>query len=306
MPEQRPLISVIIPVYNVEKYLRQCLDSVAGQTYDNLEVICIDDGSTDSSGAILDEYGTKDQRFKIVHQENRGLSAARNKGLEFVKGDYISFIDSDDWIKPDFYQKLQDAAVCSNADVIQCGYIIWGGDHNKVKETPSKIYYGDDNILKGLRRGYVWNKLWKTSFIQNHNLRFYPKIYLEDLLFSVQASYFITKLQTIKYAGYYYRQNADSITKNKNKKEELKKSIRIICCQALVFAQEHKYSKKNIRKLKSFLVKQIIFDKDCWDNEHYQNLKTILGWSVRLRIEGIKGILRRFSNRINVIKAREE
>ena len=100
-----PLISVIIPVYNVEKYLRRCLDSVIAQTYQNLEIICVDDGSIDDSGKICDQYAVRDARIKVIHQENQGLSAARNRGLDAAEGEYIAFVDSDDYILEDMYKR---------------------------------------------------------------------------------------------------------------------------------------------------------------------------------------------------------
>lgn len=101
-----PLISIIIPVYNVEHYLDKCLESVCGQTYTNLEIILVDDGSTDKSGEICDAYAAKDARIKVIHQENVGQSAARNVALEVAQGDFLGFVDSDDWIEPDMYRFL--------------------------------------------------------------------------------------------------------------------------------------------------------------------------------------------------------
>ena len=109
---QPHLISVIVPVYNVEKYLRQCLDSIINQTYRNLEIILVDDGSTDSSGIICDEYAQIDARIKVIHKENGGLSSARNAGLDVCTsgGDFIAFVDSDDWLEPDMYERLYETS----------------------------------------------------------------------------------------------------------------------------------------------------------------------------------------------------
>ncbi len=116
-----PLISVIIPVYNVEQYLPRCLDSVLIQTYCNLEIILVDDGSKDRSGVICDEFATKDSRIKVFHQKNAGVSCARNVGLDIACGDYVGFIDSDDYIESDFYEVLVKNAVAHNADISYCG-----------------------------------------------------------------------------------------------------------------------------------------------------------------------------------------
>lgn len=104
---ERPLISVIVPIYGVEKYLEQCLDSIINQTYRNLEIILIDDGSPDRCGEICDRYASRDSRIKVIHQSNQGLSAARNAGMDMATGEYISFIDSDDYIDPHFYEKME-------------------------------------------------------------------------------------------------------------------------------------------------------------------------------------------------------
>ena len=115
------LISVIVPVYNVEQYLPRCIDSILSQTYSNLEVILVDDGSADGSGNLCDVYARKDGRIKVVHQANAGVSAARNAGLAAATGDYIGFVDSDDWIEPDMYHRLLENALQYGAQVSACG-----------------------------------------------------------------------------------------------------------------------------------------------------------------------------------------
>ena len=116
-----PLISVIVPVYKVEPYLRRCLDSLVGQTYTNLEILLVDDGSPDRCGAICDEYAARDSRITVIHQKNGGVSAARNTGLDAAKGEWLGFVDSDDWIEPEMYAALLEAAVRTGADIAVCG-----------------------------------------------------------------------------------------------------------------------------------------------------------------------------------------
>ena len=117
------LISVIIPVYGIEKYIRQCLDSVINQSYKNLEIIVVNDGARDKSAEIAREYAQKDNRIKVYDYENGGLSVARNRGLGHATGDYISFVDGDDWLHPDFYMKLTDALETNHADIAKCSII---------------------------------------------------------------------------------------------------------------------------------------------------------------------------------------
>ena len=115
------MVSIIVPVYNVGAYLRKCLDSILNQTYRELEILVIDDGSTDRSGKICDEY-RKDRRVRVFHTENRGLSCARNLGLDEAKGEWIGFVDADDWIEPDMYELLIGKAVETGADIVECGW----------------------------------------------------------------------------------------------------------------------------------------------------------------------------------------
>ena len=113
-----PLVSVIVPNYNVERYVRKCLDSLRGQTLREIEVICIDDGSTDESGRIVDEYAKEDERLRVIHTENRGLSAARNRGIDEARADWLMFVDSDDWVDPDFCKVPYEAAIENQADLV--------------------------------------------------------------------------------------------------------------------------------------------------------------------------------------------
>ena len=117
-------ISIIVPVYKVEKYLDKCVNSIVGQTYKNLEIILVDDGSPDNCPAMCDEWAQKDSRIKVIHKKNGGLSSARNAGLDACTGDYIGFVDSDDWIEPDMYEYLLNIGMKNNADVSRCEFVI--------------------------------------------------------------------------------------------------------------------------------------------------------------------------------------
>ena len=120
---EKPLISVIVPVYNVKQYLRRCVDSILKQTYENIEIVLIDDGSTDESGAICDRYAQKDVRVKVIHKENGGLSDARNKGMQEARGEYFAFVDSDDYIAKDYIAYLFELIVENKAQISLCGYL---------------------------------------------------------------------------------------------------------------------------------------------------------------------------------------
>ena len=155
-------ISVIIPVYNVEKYLKRCLDSVINQTYKNLEIILIDDGSTDKSGNICDEYAAKDKRIIVIHKENGGLSDARNKGLDICTGDYISFIDSDDWIENGFYEYVVNNV--KDNDLLIFDYYITNGKNSKwIKYKNTEVELSKEKCLielaKAKLQSYTCNNM---------------------------------------------------------------------------------------------------------------------------------------------------
>ena len=164
------LVSIIIPVYNAEKYLEECLESVVNQTYHNLEIILIDDGSTDKSGKICDEYAQKDSRIKVIHKQNEGISQARNIGIEMAKGEYIQFVDSDDYVDLDLVETAYSLARKNEADIVCFS-------HYTVKESENEIIQESEDILKVLSpmealkellldrkiRNFPWEKLWKRK-----------------------------------------------------------------------------------------------------------------------------------------------
>ena len=180
-------VSVIVPIYKVEPYLDQCVQSIVNQTYKNLEIILVDDGSPDNSPAMCDAWAEKDNRIRVIHKENGGFSSARNAGLDAATGDYIQFVDSDDWILPDMTAALVSCAVKENADVVRCGYCEnVDGDTQEIC-TNSRTYCPEYNKLvidimnDGLMSGAVWNKLYKRGVLDG--IRFRPG-YSEDILFN--------------------------------------------------------------------------------------------------------------------------
>jgi len=211
-----PKISVIVPVYNSEKYLKKCLDSLTNQTFNDLEIICINDGSTDNSARIMAEYSS----IKVINQDNRGLSEARNTGIKEAKGDYIGFVDSDDWIDLNFYEKLYDA-ICRNSADIACATIKRRKNKYRVQYTEEKIYVELDEKLKmcGLpKSSYVWNKLYKSNLVKN-NL-FARNKYFEDMLWTPIVLKQAEKIITVPDVVYYYRANSNSIVKKRPSKKK--------------------------------------------------------------------------------------
>lgn len=185
------LISVIVPVYNAEKYLDVCLDSIINQTYKNLEIILIDDGATDKSGSICDEYAKKDPRIKVIHKQNEGVSKARNTALDMISGEYVGFVDSDDTIKNEMYELLLSNIIANDSDIAICRQSEIVGEHQSIIETVERTTYftKDESIEQVLLgkafRGGPCNKLFKASMCET--LRFDTDIaYGEDLLFVVK------------------------------------------------------------------------------------------------------------------------
>ena len=165
------MISIVVPVYNIEDFLRPCLDSVVGQTYKALDIILVDDGSTDKSGDICDEYATKDSRIRVFHTTNGGVSSARNFGIEQAVAfgsEYIGFVDSDDWAEPDMFEHLLTLLESNNADVSSCSYYREFDDRQDLRILEDKIYRGDESasaVVDGGITDALWDKLWKTDII---------------------------------------------------------------------------------------------------------------------------------------------
>ncbi len=174
---QQPVVSVTVPVYNTSKYLRQCLDSLAAQTLHEIEFILVDDGSTDDSGAICDEYAAKDPRFRVIHQPNGGLAVARQTGLNAAQGEYIIPCDSDDWAEPNMYELLYRKAKATFADIVLCGYF---AEYNNGRSVLCQTIFSEsdgvvDNFdLMNRGAGSSWVKLVKKSLF-NKTETYYEK-----------------------------------------------------------------------------------------------------------------------------------
>lgn len=219
-------LSVIIPIYNVEKYLAQCLDSVCAQTLKDIEIICVNDGSMDSCAEILKKYKKLDNRIKVITQKNAGLSAARNTGLAAAQCDYITFLDSDDWVAPDFYEILYNNAVENNAD-ISCGNVVFYKNNKeiwfdeldrRVFDEEKTIYITPDEKRNICRSWACWNKIYKRDLIEKNNLIFYPGKLVEDFPFTFMSCVLSNKIVVSPFAFLFYRQNPNGIMASKQRK----------------------------------------------------------------------------------------
>lgn len=208
------LISVIVPIYNVEDYLNRCVDSLINQTYSNIEIILVDDGSPDNCPAICDFYAQVDNRIKVIHKANGGLSDARNIGLRVASGDLIAFVDSDDWVSPTYIETMLNVLNDSDADIVECGFIRTAGETDvSVRNNPSsRRSYSSAEALQLLIKDcelhqIVWNKLYTRSVIAD--TLFEIGKYNEDEFWTYQImgrAHKIVKIDDILY--YYYQNNA--------------------------------------------------------------------------------------------------
>ena len=234
------MISIIVPVYNAEKFLTKCLDSIINQTYKNIEIICVDDDSSDKSSKILNEFAEKDKRIKVIHKANEGVSLARNVGLESAKGNYILFVDSDDWIEQSTCEVAINKIIEENADIIMWPYVRERDGQSKRKQIFNKdITFINDEVQKKLHRRMVgiikselaqpenadalctvWGKLYLRSIICNNKIRFYDIREIgtyEDGLFNLLYFQYVHKAVFLNQYLYHYRKtNEDSITKTYN------------------------------------------------------------------------------------------
>lgn len=214
------LVTLIIPVYNVDKYLERCIESVLNQSYKNLEIILINDGSTDRSGEICDSYGRRDKRIIVIHKSNGGLSSARNTGLDLSSGEYIGFIDSDDWIEYDFVESLHRLILTEDADISQCTFVNDNGiDTHVIVRDENYIVIDREQCLRNLanKNTYLytvvaWNKLYKRDVFKN--LRYKVGVVFEDEAIAHEIYCSINKVAYSKSPLYHYFRRPGSITKS--------------------------------------------------------------------------------------------
>lgn len=213
------LVSVVIPVYNVENYLAECLESVCNQTYQNLEIIVVDDGSTDGSGRICDEYSIKDSRIQVIHKRNGGLSDARNAGLERATGKYISFIDSDDAVDEEFIEALLEECQHSGAEIAVCRYEKFDNEFKHITSMRKDDFtYSGSELLKKMFDGtesgiefVAWNKLYERKLMIENDIKYPVGKYNEDLFVTYKLLYLANKIGIVDGQLYKYRVRPGSI-----------------------------------------------------------------------------------------------
>ncbi|MDR3126098.1 MAG: glycosyltransferase [Rickettsiales bacterium] len=214
-------VSVIIPVYNVEKYLSQCLESVVGQTYKNLEVIIVDDGSTDGSTEICRAWAKRDRRIRVIRQENVGVASARNAGLDAATGEYVHFIDSDDCISLDYYERM--VRWIGGADMAASGFYNEKVPAESISyPAPFALVSTEDKLCMTdvVCQAMVWRFLFRRDFLVRCGLRFTDGMLIEDIMFSIPAAFFADRIIAVPGAVYFYRNNPSSILNDRNREKQ--------------------------------------------------------------------------------------
>lgn len=208
MKNTKVKVSIIVPIYNVETYLEKCLDSLTSQTLNEIEILAINDGSTDRSLEILEKYAKRDSRIIILNKENGGLSDARNYAFPYIHGEYVGFVDSDDYVDLQMYEVMFKRAVESSADIVECN-LHHTYDDNEDTEIGRHIYDKKDLIMNG--RSVVWNKIYKTSWLLGTGVTFPKGLIYEDVNFYCKIVPFLGKIEYVDDAFVHYVQRGTSI-----------------------------------------------------------------------------------------------
>ncbi len=276
------LISIIVPLYNMEEHIKECIDSIKNQDYKNIEVILVDDGSTDSSLKICEEYAKKDKRMKVIHKENEGVSATRNVGIEASNGKWITFVDADDWIEKDYVSSMYEVAIKYKSNYVVCGYKrVYRNRVEYVNNDKNIIEIDPENYLKKLLNvqngyGFCHMKLIKKEIINNNPFNPYLRVG-EDALFNVELCKKINKTIILNRSLYNYRFNEKSMVRKydiqyaskyqysmEKMKEYIKENYKgnkeieqnlqnYISYHVLLIAVNYCYNKKNNNKYKSLI-----------------------------------------------------
>ena len=273
------LISVIVPALNAEAYIERCLDSLVRQTYQNLEIICSDDGSTDGTVEKIKQYN--DPRIKlIVRGQNYGISLTRNFGIGIASGKYIGFIDSDDFVDPDFYQKLHRSMIENDAEIVSTATRVIWPDKTRIWSSKPQVCQKFEDKLIAVRNGSCWNKLYKRDLIRRNNIEFPAGVVFEDNLFIVKCLFFCNKLVIIDDTAYNYMMVSSSLTHDPAKQEARKKNSLTVTKMMVDFISTHTpRSKKEVLR---FILRNIVVSDYLADNEYYHRFKAMTGPSFRL------------------------
>jgi len=222
-----PKVSVIVPVYNTEEYIEECLMSLKKQTLKDIEFIIIDDGSTDKSYEIMQKYAKNDKRFRIFHQENQGVGKTRNFGIDKARGEYIGFVDSDDYVSKNYFEELYKVADKYNADMAVIIHTVKFSDKQREYNYTFALPYIKQGFIENIdfligNLGQQWDKIYKKAFLEKYNIRSYEKkLWFEDVWFSSLVALYTHKIAITDKTIYYYRYNSKGITQTSYMNEDI-------------------------------------------------------------------------------------
>lgn len=285
------VVSIIVPIYNVEKYLHRCVESIISQTYEKIEIILVDDGSPDESGKICDEYAKKDNRIKVIHKTNGGISSARNAGIKASTGDYIVYVDSDDWLEKNAIEILHTTIINENVDTVIGNYFISDGESfNKPIEYSKKIANKkfikgteefDENvmlpIISGQRACYIWLFITKKSFLSGGKNFNEEVSFVEDGLYTLEL---LKKLDSIYFLDmplYHYFTNQNGLTRSSNRILKNIKQMPLLMKFFDEILSDESFSKNNYKEIRRSANSKIVMSylyslyKEYSNNEKFIN-----------------------------------
>ncbi len=283
-------VSVIVPVYNTEEYLDKCLQSLVNQTLEEIEIICVNDGSTDNSIKILKKYEKQYPRIKILEQQNLKQGAARNRGVKAANGEYIGYVDSDDWVDTDFFEKLYNTAKKYDSDIALATNIRIGNGKTKkrldiTKEGMYSSLQNKFDVCKQAKNECPTNKIYRREFLLKHEITWPEGVYCEDKIYTLKAVYYANSVVTVPNVNYYYYRRSGSTVKQRNHHNTDKNYARR---QVLDFLKEHD---ANIRDCEFWAIKseKKLFGITLWKvKESLRSEKHYLFGVIRCKFCGIK------------------
>lgn len=289
-----PLITIIVPVYNIEKYIVKCIESILKQTINDIEVILVDDESTDNSGKICDRYALIDKRVKVIHQSNKGLSGARNSGIDIARGKYIGFVDGDDYIYPDMFEALVKLLEHNNVDCACCGYDYFDENKNAIEKIHrnNKLYFMNNKdaiermFFTKYYQCYAWNKLWKREMF--NKIRYPEGKVFEDICTTYELFKECNNIVFMQSSKYIYRIRSGSIT---NQKASIKDLQLIEAINYVIEDIKCNYQHQYKRTLVGYIGYYMNFINKIYGEDIIENEEKYLNYIKQLIIKNICSII---------------
>lgn len=287
--ENRPKISVIVPVYNVERYLHRCIDSILAQTFTDFELLLIDDGSKDQSGKICDEYAVNDKRVRAFHKENGGVSSARQIGIDNALGEYSIHVDGDDWIEQYMLEHMYEKITGADSDMLITDF--FSDTETKsiyvqqlTRETSSKGILKD--ILCGSLFGSLWHKMIRHSLFKKYDVHFIPKIdYCEDVLVLAQLLQFNIRVTFLHEAFYHYnKQNQNSITTHYTRKTFLTRQKYVLALSKIIPEENELINNVAFQVKREAFIHNVLKKKEFY-NFYHSTLKVVISGNYGMRLK---------------------